>query len=97
MNNSLVPLPVNKSGYITCHYMDVTNWTQIIRIPNIPGWYFEQTIFPKEQLIFFALPDALLEVHTSEMVTACVDALIPCSRLQCITPGKPEMVKQVAH
>ena len=83
MNNALDPLPFSSSGYITCHYMNRTSLLQIVRIANILNWYFERFIFPCQQLIFHALPEALLEVHSNEMAPASLVNHIPCTQLRC--------------
>ncbi len=83
MNNAIDPLPGNASGYITCSYFNATGRLQVIRITNIPNWYFERITFPGQQLTFQAFPEALLEVHSCEMVTTILADCIPCTRLRC--------------
>ena len=39
---------------------------QIIRITNIPNWYFERVVFPGELLLFEAFLEAVLEIYISE-------------------------------
>ena len=84
MSNALNSLPSGTSGQIQCHYVNVTQRLQIIRIENIPSWYFERVIFPGQSLIFHTLPDALLEVHSYEMVTALLVERIPCEQIRCV-------------
>ena len=48
-----------------CSYSNVTKQLQVIQIVNIPGWFFEQTIFPKQSFIFEAPSDAEVEVYSS--------------------------------
>ena len=86
MDNTLDPLPSATSGHITCNYRNTTNRLQVIRIANIPNWYFERVVFPNQQLIFQAFPEALLEVHTSEMATSILVDRIPCTQLRCAEP-----------
>jgi hypothetical protein len=38
---------------------------QILRITNIPNWYFERVVFPGEILLFEALPEAALEIYST--------------------------------
>ncbi len=37
-----------------------------MRIVNIPNWYFERVVFPGEQLVFEALPEAVLEIYSHD-------------------------------
>ena len=67
---------------VICCYANVTNQIQIIRITNIANWYFERVVFPQQRLLFEALPNALLEIHTSETATAILMDKIKCEFLQ---------------
>ncbi len=51
---------------ILCSYKNQTPTVQIIRITNIPNWYFERVVFPGEMILFEALPEAVLEIYISE-------------------------------
>ncbi|MBE9069546.1 DUF1830 domain-containing protein [Leptolyngbya cf. ectocarpi LEGE 11479] len=83
MKNAIDPLPANVSGRITCGYLNSTAGLQVVRITNIPNWYFERVVFPGQQLVFQAFPEALLEIHTCEMVTTILADRIPCTSLRC--------------
>jgi hypothetical protein len=76
---TLVPSDVNNR--ILCYYVNPTNQIQIIRITNIPNWYFEKVVFPKQRLIFEAFPEALLEIHTGIMASAILSDKIQCHLL----------------
>lgn len=67
---------------ILCAYVNATNSLQIIRIQNCQDFYLERVVFPGQRLIFEAVAEAILEVHTSEMVTAIAADTISCERLQ---------------
>lgn len=67
---------------IHCKYLNLTNLIQIIRISNIPNWYYERVIFPQQRLIFKAPKEAQLEVYTSEIASSILADRIPCNRLQ---------------
>ncbi|EKV01718.1 protein of unknown function DUF1830 [Leptolyngbya sp. PCC 7375] len=82
MNNTIDPLPDNVSGYIACCYLNPTGRLQVVRITNIPNWYFERVVFPGQQLIFHAFPEALLEIHSCEMVTTILTDRISCSLIR---------------
>ncbi len=74
------------SDRILCLHTNVTDRIQIIKITNIPNWYFERIVFPGQRLIFEAAPEAELEIHTSEVTTI----LIRCQKLSLseIVPEK---------
>lgn len=66
---------------ICCYYVNPTNQIQIIRITNIPNWYLEKVVFPKQHLMFEAFPEALLEIHTGTMASAILSDRIQCHLL----------------
>ena len=82
MAQILDPLPSDKKDPILCCYVNATSQIQIARITNIPNWYFERVVFPGQRLVFEALPEALLEIHTGMMASAILSDTIPCDRLQ---------------
>ena len=91
MAQILDPLPSNVSNRILCCYVNATSQIQIARISNISNWYFERVVFPGQRLVFEALPEALLEIHTGNMASAILSDKIPCRRLQIDqnAPGIP--------
>ncbi len=66
MTNLLNCLPSNCGLSILCGYYNQTPRLQIIRITNIPNWYFERVVFPGEELIWEALPEAVLEIYSND-------------------------------
>ena len=82
MKNVLDPLSCGTCGQITCHYVNGTSKLQVVRIENIANWYFERVVFPGQHLVFEALPEAVLEVHTTEMATTIIADRIPCTELR---------------
>lgn len=86
MAQILDPLPSNSSDRILCCYVNATNKVQVARISNIQNWYFERVVFPGQRLVFEALPEALLEIHSGMMASAILSDTIPCSRI-CIDDG----------
>lgn len=82
MTQILDLLPSKYNYRIICSYINATNFIQIVRITNITNWYFERVVFPQQHLLFEALPDAQLEIHTSEIATAIVTDKIKCELLQ---------------
>ncbi|MCA1903432.1 MAG: hypothetical protein CV045_02145 [Cyanobacteria bacterium M5B4] len=87
------PVPKNEAE-ITCLYVNATSKVQIIRITNIPNWYFERVIFPGQRLIFKAVIGSLLEVHTGTIASSILSDTIPCSELEVKEeiPDTPEWV-----
>jgi hypothetical protein len=73
-------LPSDAPEKALCCYVNATSKIQIARITNIPNWYFERVVFPGQRLVFEALPQALLEIH-SGMMSAILADTIPCDRL----------------
>jgi hypothetical protein len=76
------PLPSDAGNPLLCCYVNATSKIQIVRITNIPNWYFERVIFPGQRLVFEAMPDAQLEIHTGAMASAILADIIPCDRLR---------------
>jgi hypothetical protein len=75
------PLPPDAQESTLCCYTNATSKIQIARITNIPNWYFERVVFPGQRLVFEAMPQALLEIH-SGMMSAILSDTIPCDRLR---------------
>ncbi|HEY9895779.1 MAG TPA: DUF1830 domain-containing protein [Candidatus Sericytochromatia bacterium] len=80
MAQTSTSLPDRWSQRILCYYENASSQVQVARIANIPNGVFERVIFPRERLLFEALPEALLEVRTSTS-TLLLDQ-IPCLSLQ---------------
>lgn len=89
MTQILDPVPSNRPNHILCCYVNATSKIQIARVTNISNWYFERVVFPGQRLIFEALPEALLEIHTGMMASAILSDTIPCARLMI---GRPDDV-----
>lgn len=81
MAQILDPIPNPSDKATLCSYFNGTSSIQVVRITNIPNWYFERVVFPGQRLVFEALPDAMLEIHTGMMASAILSDQIPCSRL----------------
>lgn len=58
-------LPDEYQERILCNYKDVTNTIQIARIANIKHWYLERVVFPNQYLLFEAVPQVRLEIHSA--------------------------------
>jgi len=82
MTQFLNPLPDKCGLHILCSYKNKTAMVQIIRIINIPNWYFERVIFPGELLLFESLPEAVLEIYSSEEVNPFLSDRFLCDWLK---------------
>lgn len=82
MAQILDPLPFDNQNHILCCYVNATSQIQVARITNIQNWYFERVVFPGQRLVFEAMPEALLEIHTGMMASAILSDTIPCDRLR---------------
>ena len=81
MTQILDSLPSDQPNRLVCCYVNATSKIQIVRISNIPNWYFERVVFPGQRLVFEAPPESLLEIHTGMMASAILSDTIPCDRL----------------
>ncbi|WP_015783978.1 DUF1830 domain-containing protein [Rippkaea orientalis] len=81
MAQILDPIPTVQRRVLLCCYVNATSQIQVVRITNVPNWYFERVVFPGQRLVFEALPEALLEIHTGMMASAILSDTIPCERL----------------
>lgn len=70
------------SSNILCFYINITSRIQFIRVTNIPNSNWEKVVFPGQRLIFEAMTSALLEIRTSESVTAIPADVISCEQLR---------------
>ncbi len=93
MSQILDSLPNGENDSILCCYVNATSEIQIARITNIPNWYFERVVFPGQRLVFEAISQALLEIHTGMMASAILSDMIPCTRLSLNQPTTNEKVE----
>lgn len=82
MTQILDLLPSESARRILCGYANTTSRVQIIRIANIPNWYFERVVFPGQRLLFAAPTQAQLEVYTGEFPSTLLAERIACERLR---------------
>lgn len=93
MAQILDPLPSNSACRILCCYVNATSQIQIARISNIQNWYFERVVFPGQRLVFEAVAQGVLEIHTGSMASAIISDNIPCERLQIDQQDLPSQDK----
>lgn len=71
-----------------CCYENTTHKLQVVRITNIPNWYFEKVVFPQQRLLFEAPPHASLEIYTGDIAQSILSDHIACEKLQ-LSPFTP--------
>jgi hypothetical protein len=72
------------NNQILCYYANVTNLVQVVRIGNIPNWYFERVMFPGQRVMFEAAAEAVLEINSGAVPSAILSDKIPCYVLRVI-------------
>jgi hypothetical protein len=81
MAQILDPIPSEDKARVLCCYVNATSSIQVVRITDVPNWYFERVVFPGQRLMFEAPQEAHLEVHTGMMASAILSDTIPCGKL----------------
>ncbi|MBW4543992.1 MAG: DUF1830 domain-containing protein [Symplocastrum torsivum CPER-KK1] len=74
--------PITTSSQLLYSYINTISSLQVIQIVNIPDWHFERVIFPGQRLLFYAPPNADLEVQTSYFGQAILVKKIPGVQLE---------------
>lgn len=82
MAHPVAPTLSESTQQILCSYSNRTSQIQIARITDVPNWYFERVVFPGQQLLFEAIPEAHLEIHTGAFASAILADTLPCQELQ---------------
>jgi hypothetical protein len=75
-------IPLHTAKLILCCYRNTTPRLRVVRSANVPNWYFERVVFPGQNLLFEAPPEALLEIYSGSVATAILADRIPCQQLQ---------------
>ncbi|MGB5960118.1 MAG: DUF1830 domain-containing protein [Coleofasciculaceae cyanobacterium] len=96
MAQILDPIPQDNENTILCCYVNATSHIQIARITNIANWYFERVVFPGQRLVFEAMAEALLEIHTGKMASSILSDKIPCDRL-CVDEDIKSRAKPIVE
>lgn len=63
-------------------FLGILTILKSFRITNISKWHFERVVFPGECLLFEALPEAQLEIHTGTVASAILLDRILCAHLR---------------
>ena len=96
MAQILDQLPLDQPEPMLCCYVNATSKMQVVRVTNIRNWYFERVVFPGQRLMFEAVPEAQLEIHTGMMASAILSDTIPCIRLAVDPQVQKPWVLEVA-
>jgi Domain of unknown function (DUF1830) len=81
MSQMIDPMPSEAVDRLHCCYVNATSSIQVVRITDVPNWYFERVAFPGQRLIFETIPTAHLEIHTGMMASSILSDKIPCTKL----------------
>lgn len=86
MTQILDSLPVDCIDRLLCCYINFDRKIKMVRIINIPNWYFERVVFPGDWLLFEAPPEAELEVYMLRFSVVDLIEVVACDRLSA-TPS----------
>lgn len=81
-NNRGIKTKRDEKSSFLCFYINKTSRVQIVRITNIPLFYWEKVIFPGQRILFEAENEAKMEILQSENATSILADVIPCQRLR---------------
>jgi hypothetical protein len=77
------------SDRLLCCYVNTTSSIQVVRITDVPNWYFERVAFPGQRLIFEAIVGSHLEIHTGMMASSILSDKISCDELAMVLEESP--------
>ena len=72
----------NCDDMILCYYANHTENMQNIRIKNWESKPFERVVFPKQRILFTAMPKAYLEISTNYAGKGTVSRQVSCDTLR---------------
>ena len=81
-SNRGIKTKCDKKSSLLCFYINKTSRIQVVRISNIPSFFWEKVIFPGQRILFEAENEAKLEILQSENATCILADVIPCQRLR---------------
>ena len=81
-SNHSIKTKRDKKSSLLCFYINKTSRIQVVRISNIPSFFWEKVIFPGQRILFEAENEAKLEILQSENATCILADVIPCKRLR---------------
>lgn len=69
-------------GKTLCAYQNLSSSWQIIKITNLPNYYWEKSVLPGQKIIFITSIKAILKVFSTKNITAILIDNIPCHQLK---------------
>lgn len=72
----------NSATKILCFYTNRTRFIQIIRMAYRAEPTLERVVFPGQQLLFEALPEAFIEISTANLTATTITKKIQCASIQ---------------
>ncbi len=75
-------LATNYFNSVLCVYGNATSQIQIVQLMSVPNLNFKRVVFPGQRLLFKALPNAQLEIHTASIDREITSDRITCNCLQ---------------
>jgi Domain of unknown function (DUF1830) len=70
------------SAPILCYYMNATKRIQVVRLSHLTEGEWEHILFPAQNFMFEAPPEAMLEVYKSPTLSVVPPEHILCRTLQ---------------
>jgi Domain of unknown function (DUF1830) len=67
---------------VLCYYVNATKRIQIVRLSHLTEGEWEHILFPAQNFMFEAPPEAMLEVYKSPTLSISPPEYIPCRTLQ---------------
>jgi hypothetical protein len=67
---------------ILCYYMNATKRIQVVRLSHLTEGEWEHILFPAQNFMFEAPPEAMLEVYKSPTLSIAPPEYILCRTLQ---------------
>lgn len=77
-NSKLFP----QTSTILCYYFNSSNTIQHIRVGNGNNYSLEKIIFPQQRILFEAIPEGMLEVHTKQQDQQLLEEVFSCLNLK---------------
>lgn len=84
MTQILDALPDHYRNRTLCSYRNGSGQIQVVRIVNIPDWKFERVVFPGDRILFEAVLEATLQVHSKSPFGIPHITHIPCFALRIL-------------
>lgn len=67
---------------ILCAYQNLSNSWQIIKITDVPNYYWEKVVLPGQEIVFQGISQANLNIFSADYITSILIDTIPCHKLK---------------